>query len=78
MRLERRLHLGAGIIDSAVESLQNLDGCDARVGVSQRPLVRKVLCILVGEVFNRVAQDFQRTATFRGELAADERPRLGG
>jgi hypothetical protein len=76
--LDLGFYLGAGIIDSAVESLQNLDGCNARVGASQRSLVCKVICILVGEVFNRVPQDFQGTATFRGEPAANERPRLSG
>src|ERR1700677_3342524 len=73
---QRRLHLGSGIIDSTVESLQNLDGRDARVGASQRSLIGKVICIFVGEVFNRVSQDFERVATFRGKPAAYKRPRL--
>src|ERR1700733_13723611 len=36
------------------------------------------MCVLVGEVFNCVAQEFQCTATFRRVQAADERPRQSG
>jgi hypothetical protein len=60
-----RLHLGAGIIDSAVAFLQDLDGCYARVGTPQRPFVRKIRGVLVGKIFDRVAQNFQCAATLR-------------
>jgi hypothetical protein len=67
------LNLGAGIINSAVERLENLDRFHPRVGAPERSFGRSVHGILVSEIFNRVAQDLQCTAFDRGERAANER-----
>ena len=72
MRSNGRLNLGARKIDSAVERFENLDGFDARIGAPQRSLTCRIYGILVGQVFNRVAQDFQSPGTLAGELPANE------
>ena len=56
--LPDRLHLGGGKINGTVQRFKRLNGCDAWICISQRSFVRGIDRIFIGQIFNRVAQNF--------------------